>query len=243
MPQILLLNPSPRPSKRKKKPANTGVKTMAKAKAKRKKPRSAAQKAATRKMIAANRSKKRASKNRLAHVAGYYPNPIKRRKRRANPIRTARVVRRRRRNPINTAGVLGILKPAAIQAGGGLGLNYLMSFVTGYLPAQLQTGPGRSAVELAAAVGISVIGGKFLNRGTARDLAQGAATITLYNLARTTLQTSVPSIGNRLSGVDEMDWEVEGLGWTNNAMTFAPTSPSNNAGVGELYNVGELFGD
>lgn len=239
MPEILLINPSPRPSKRKRKPSKSGATKMAKVK----KRRTAAQRAATARLVALNKRRRNPAKrkstkrrrNPVGALTTLAANPIRKRRRvHASPKRIVR----RRRNPIKANMIMGVIKPAAIQAGGGLGLNLIMSFLTSYLPDSLKTGPGRSAIELAVAVGIGAFGGKVVSRGLAKDLAQGAATITMYNLAKTSIQKASPEIGARLNGYEDgMDWELQGLGYYNNAVTF-------DDGMGELYSgqgMGELY--
>lgn len=203
------------------------------------KKRTAAQKRATAKLVAFNKSRRAGKKKtkRRANPIVALPNPTKRRKRRAASVSRASV-RRRRRNPIKIDALKSVIMPAAVQAGGGLAINLLMSYVTPYLPAQLKTGVAKDAVTLAAAVGLAMFGGKFISRGMAKDLAQGAATITLYNLAKSSVTQMAPAIGSRLAGWGDMDYTVEGLGYYSNALTF------DEPGIGELYagqGMGELY--
>lgn len=241
MPEILLINPSPRPSKRKaakKKTGKTGAKTMAKR-------RTAAQKAATRKLIAFNKARKHTNAKRAGAKRRRNPmpavaamNPIKKR-RKSSGYSVRHVVRRRRRNPINLKPMT-ILKPAVTQAMGGVTVSFAMSYLTGFLPASMQSGYAKNAVELIAAVGLGMIGSKVVKRETAHQLAVGAATITMYNLAKSLINQAAPSIGSRLSG-DSMDWELEGLGWANPAMTYQ-TTDAYQGDMGEIYTpMGEIY--
>lgn len=241
MAQIMLINPSPRPSKRKKAAKQRSKKPMAKR-------RTAAQKAATRKLVAFNKSRKRGAtvkrkiKRRRNPIGALAVNPIRKRRRprvsKAAATTVGRTLRYRRRNPIKMNAIKGVIMPAAMQAAGGLGLTFGMSYLTSFLPAQLRTGMAKNAVELAVAVAIATFGGKFLGRGMAKELAQGAATITLYNLAKTTLATAVPAVGSRLAGYGDYDWNVEGLGYYTNAIAF---DNSGGPAYQDYTNVGELF--
>ena len=212
----------------------------------KRKHRTAAQKRATAKLIAFNKSRKRTNAKRAAPKrrrrnpmpAVAAMNPIRKR-RRSSGYSVRHVVRRRRRNPINLKPMT-ILKPAVTQAMGGVTVSFAMSYLTGFLPASLQSGYAKNAVELIAAVGLGMIGSKIVKRETAHQLAVGAATITMYNLAKSLINQAAPSIGSRLSG-DGMDWELEGLGWANPAMTYQSTD-AYAGDMGEIYTpMGEIY--
>lgn len=158
MAQLMLINPAKRPSKR------------------RKATRSPAQKAATRRMLAANRTRKA---------------PATRRRRR-NPVSALSTVhtrraRRRARNPIAMGGIMSSLTDAAIGAGGALAVDMAFNFLP--LPATLKTGMAGTAAKAATAIAIGTLGRKVLGR-TAGKMAAGALTVIAYDA----LKAYVPGV-------------------------------------------------
>lgn len=194
MAQVLLINPAARPSKtrqRKEKPI------MAK------KQRSAAQKAATRRLVALNKSRgskgkrvsraKPAAKRRRSASKGGYAiatvAPKRRKARRSHPITPARVasdagrkLRYRRRNPIGGGFIGDTVIPAAIGGGGAIAVDVLLGVLP--LPASMKTGAMAPLVKVAAAVGLGYAAKMVVSRKTAEQLAAGAITVTLYNVAK-----------------------------------------------------------
>lgn len=186
MPQVLLVNPAPRPSKRKA-ATRKGKPVMAK------KQRTAAQKAATRKMLAANRAKRKSSApkpRRAARVSQAKP-AAKRRARRSHPItpanvatRAGRQLRYRRKNPMGGVGefMTNTLVPSAIGGAGALALDVLLGVLP--LPANMKTGPLAPVVKVAGAVALGMGAGLVVKRRMAEQFAAGAITVTLYNVAK-----------------------------------------------------------
>jgi len=193
MAELLLINPG-----RKVKPM-----------AKKRRGRSAAQKRATAKLIAYNKSR-RAGRSRSAapkrRRARRRSNPI------ANPIvrRVARRVRRasyggrrRRRNPISIGGASGYMamfKNAVIEGGGAVALDIGFGYVNGTLPATLQRKPGTVGIGDAVKAVFTVAVGKLLNRATrglSMRAARGSLTVQAYDLASTLLPAGV-SVAGRL---------------------------------------------
>lgn len=204
--------------------------------------RSAAQRRATAKLIAFNKSRRRGSASRpkrrrtrrnpapLAALA----NPRRRRSSRRAVSR--RPSRRYRRNPSLRIGnaVNQVIKPAVTQAVGGLVLDLAMGYIP--LPAMLATGYAKSLTKVAIAVGIGIVGQKVTKGATAKSLALGAATIAIHDLLKGLVQTNMPSI--RLGGYD--DWDMAGLGYTNFAPTFNDDMAALSYDDGDM---GELFQD
>jgi hypothetical protein len=156
-------------------------------------------------------------------------NPRKRKttKRKTNPIANASNQRRkistkrRRRNPINLKGVAkkidmkniiqDSLKPAVIAAGGALSLDLLMGFLP--IPQKLKTGPMRHVIKGAGAIGLGLIAGMIVKPQTAKILATGALTVTMYDAARGMMQKAAPKFAARagwgsMSGVGYYDDEL-----------------------------------
>ena len=200
MPQVLLVNPSPRKGTTRKS-ASKGKSKMAA----RKKTRTAAQKRATAKMIAANRARSRASRS----PAKSAPRRAKRRVSRSAPVARAasprrrkykrsgaaaasqagRVLRYRRPNPIGNF-ISDTLIPSAVGGAGALALDVAVAALP--LPASMKTGPMAPLVKVAGSVGLGMLAGQLMGRKTGEQVAAGALTVTIYNLAKTTL--------NRISG-------------------------------------------
>lgn len=216
MPQVLLVNPSPRKGSTRAKAQPKRKPTMAK------KARSAAQKAATRKLIAFNRAKSRKSRparsapKRSAHrAARAAPAPKKKKSRGTTarrgpggwPItsttaasRAGRALRHRRPNPISGVGafVKTTLMPSVVGGAGALALDVAVAMLP--LPPTMKTGPMAPLVKAAGAVGIGMLAGQFLGRRTGEQVAAGALTVTVYNVAR---QMLAKASGGRIPGLGE----------------------------------------
>lgn len=211
MPQVLLVNPSTRKGA---KSARKGKKGAAMATA-RKKPRTAAQKRATAKLVALNKArrsghsaKRRPARRSTRRVRRSNPvetvmtNPKRRKARRSNPRRSSRasashagrVLRYRRRNPIG-GGIgeffSGQLVPSAIGGGGALLLDVALAVLP--IPATMKVGAMAPIVRIAGAVGIGALAGMVTNRKTAQQIAAGALTVTMYQIARGFLARTLPA--------------------------------------------------
>jgi hypothetical protein len=159
----------------------------------RKRSRSAAQKAATRRMIAARGGKRHSNpkRRRVYHAAA---------KRRHNPIHR---VYRRKRNPMSLGahGITGMLLAGLKGAGGAVAVNV----VCGFLPAALipasvagQTNYQLYAVRTALAIALGTVGRKALG-ASAREMAVGALTVNFHDFLNSVVGTTLP--GSTLRGV------------------------------------------
>lgn len=220
-----------------------------KVKRKRKKPRSAAQKAATRRMLAARGigkvKRKRKISIRTAPVAKKRRRKTKslarvtahaRVRRKHNPIRVHRK-RRYHRNPMRTGSMSSFtrhtLMPSVVGAAGALGVDVILGFLP--IPVQFKTGPMRAIVKIAGAVGIGMLASKFMKRETAHQIAAGAITVTLYDVMKGYLQQAMPTLP--LSEADVMFEEYPnlsyaGAGQTVDGMGQYVSSMSSEDGVG-----------
>jgi len=190
MPQILLVNPSPRARLRRiaEKPINRKETKMAT----RKKTRTAAQRAATAKLVKLNKtrrvSKRPASVARPARRVARVAKTVRRRS--AHRISSAkaassagRVLRYRRPNPMSF--VADTLLPSAVGGVGALALDIAIGALP--LPAALKAGPMAPLVKLAGAVGLGMLAGATLGRKTGEQVAAGALTVAIYNFSRAAL--------------------------------------------------------
>jgi hypothetical protein len=172
---------------------------------KAKKGRTAAQKRATARMLAANRAKRahnpsprRRAKRRTAAA----PIVYRRRARRHNPAHRVHYRRRRRSNPISMGHLKigSLLKAGAIGAGGAI----IVDAVMGYLPlpasvtaktnADGSTNYLNAGTKLALSVVLGTLGRKLFKRA-APTMALGAVTVEMYNLIRPMLSSVVPGLG------------------------------------------------
>lgn len=182
MPEMLLLNPSPRRRRRKN-------------------PRTAAQRRATARLVALNRARRANPKRRktarrrnpVAAPAAPVALSAARRRRRRNPLALARVTRRRRRrNPAMLGGglmrgLVPMMTDALVQGGGAVAFDVIHGQLARFLPPMLQRTPGQVGVgDAVKAVG-TVIVGRLLNgptRGLSMRAAKGALTVQAYDLVR-----------------------------------------------------------
>ena len=231
MQEILLINPSARPKKRK------GTK-MAKR-------RTAAQKRATAKLVAMNRSRRSKSsssvkrrrktyrKNPAAPV--YVQNAAAPRKRRARTMRVNPSVRRRMRsrtrNPIG--GIMPMVKDSAMGAVGAVAVSSLYSFVP--LPDMLKMGNMAYVSKGLLAVLFGIVGAKVLPRNIAGKMAAGSLTVTMYEALKDNLGGVVPG----LSGVGYFPGgRVAGSVPRMNGRPAPALSEYVNRGMGEYVNRG-----
>lgn len=133
----------------------------------RKKPRSTAQKAATKRLVALNKSKRAPTRR---------ANPIRRRKTTHHAVATTARRRRRHHNPISMHKPLAMLMPALYGAGGALVINAAMNYLP--LPAMLTTGRVRYATKFGLALLIGTFGKKVLG-AKAQAMAEGAMIVTM----------------------------------------------------------------
>jgi hypothetical protein len=238
MPQVLLVNPSPRAKPRKRRTASSPEqvaydedggeprviarkgKSRSVKMATRKKPRSAAQRAATKKLIASNRKRRaparrapaaRAPARRKRRAPAASAAPTRRRRRSATGTRrkarrpfssaaaaskAGRTLRYRRRNPIGSfADIMDSkIMPAAYGAGGALLLDVALGLLP--LPATLKVGPMAPVVKVAGAIGLGMAVGKVAGKRTGDRVAVGALTVTLYNIGKGFLRGRIPGLSD-----------------------------------------------
>jgi hypothetical protein len=177
MDEVLLINPAGRPRRKKAR-------------------RTAAQRAATRKMQAANRARRNpAARRRRRNPAPLAAAPAPRRRRRRNPaVSLARYKARRRTNPsmLSTAGLMGPLRDAAIQGAGAVAFDVAHAQLRKFLPAMLQPIPGSVGLGDAAQAIITVMIGRAL-RGPTRGLSMRAASGALTVQAHGLIKSFVPA--------------------------------------------------
>lgn len=125
-------------------------------------------------------SKRRTRRNPVAKRAAPKRNPARRAvaRARANPLKTYRRRARARRNPIGLGGITATLTNAAIGGAGAVAVDYALEFLP--LPVSMKTGWTGVAVKGAIAVGVGMIGKKFLGRN-AEKMAEGALTVLAYS--------------------------------------------------------------
>jgi hypothetical protein len=147
---------------------------------------------------ASNPRKRRAAPRRRknAYAPALMMNPRKRRARRHNPIFARRRTSRRHRNPIALGGFLNLIKDAAIQSVGSVGMDYAFGKVNAMLPATLQNLPGTISAGDAVKVLFNVVVGKLLSKptkGLSEKAALGSMTIHFRQMIETQLPASITS--------------------------------------------------
>ena len=160
-------------------------------------PKRGARTMAKRKMSALQRKyfgkghKKNAPKRRRRRAVAK-ANPAPKRRRRRNPVTVTRTRRRYRRNPTGFSinGILGQIqqgaKDGALVASGKLGVR-LVSSQFSYPDGSMMD----SAVELLAALGLGMLGSRFLGRDEARFLLAGGFDSVIENLVA---QAGIPRV-------------------------------------------------
>ena len=121
---------------------------------------------------------------------------------------------RRRRNPSGFGGglvgsAISIVKAGAIGAAGALANDVAYGFGKKFLPDALQSGWGRTGTKLASAVVLGMALNK-LFPGKGRELAAGAATVTLHEAFSGLANQMAPALPlgayeDNLLGFDEGD--------------------------------------
>lgn len=241
MPHVLLVNPAPPRKARGPRPMSASEVRQIKAAAKvynerkpkmattRKKTRTAAQRAATAKLIRFNKKRSSGAK-RAARPARKAP-PV-RQKARSSPAATSRPVRRkyrqssaraassagrtlryRRSNPIG-GFITDTLIPSAVGGAGALALNVAIAMLP--LPVAMKVGPMAPLVRVAGAVGLGMLAGQFMGRKIGEQVTAGALTVTLYDFARTQLaRLKIPGLSMYPDGVGDYIGadEMEALGY------------------------------
>lgn len=207
MNEILLINPAKRGAKRKKVNLSTrkGNAVMAKTR------RTAAQRAATARMIAANKARRKGAtgKARTTHVMVANPAP---RRRRRSPVKAHTSIKRTRRykrNPISGNSIKGMLEMGLKGALGATAVNTIHNYLAPYLPASVQGGNMGYIVRGALAVALGSFGGKLMSRPLAQQMAMGSLTVTLHDAIRDNFGAIVPGVT---------------LGYTSPGMTTFPQS-------------------
>jgi hypothetical protein len=101
------------------------------------------------------------------------------------------------------------LMPAAVGAGGALGVDLALGYFGSYLPATLQTGLPNAAVKLAGAIGIGMLAGAVAGKRVGEQAMAGAIVVTLYSVIKSQLISVMPALP--LHG-------YSGIGWVSPAM-------------------------
>ena len=188
----------------------------------RKRTRSAAQKAATRRMVAANRSRKSPTRKRSTKTV--IVQAARRTRRAAHSA--ARHIRRRLRSKGARAsmGSIGhMVKGGLIGGAGAVLVDVLASKLP--IPATMQTGVAGAATRVALAIGAGMLLGKVMNKATAHQLAAGSITVTGYNLIKSLVG---PMIG--LSAVTD----INGVGFYSPAVAPVAYGSDNISGADSM---------
>lgn len=192
-------------------------------KTRRKKGRSPAQRAATRRLVAGNKKRKRR------------PNPappgsVRKRGRRRNP--RARVFTQRNLTDYAFAATVG--------AAGAITLDVVLSYLP--LPPMFKTGiPGKIAKGAAAvAMGAVANATGLVKAGTARDMAVGALTVQFTGIGRDLLAQFAPGIALSAYMNEDYAATMPNLGYAGSGWDPSRSLSWGNSGM-SAYNVGEGY--
>lgn len=190
MPQLFVVNPSPRSGARPKRKARPMVRRR----------RTATRRRATRQVAVFRANPIRRRRRRTTHRR-YARNPSRRRLV-ANPIRRHRrrrtTVRHYRRNPSRRSGAIAanfgkMLLPAAGIGLGAVGTEILMGYLP--IPANFKTGVARHITKGAVGVAAGLILGKvFRMKRLGNFFALGAVAIAVHDAAKEMIASRMPSV-------------------------------------------------
>lgn len=138
------------------------------------------------------------AKGRAARARKPRRNPAPALRASANPVK--RRTRRARRNPIgglSGGAILAQLVGAAQGAAGAVAVDIAIKYLP--LPAAMKAGNMQHVTRAGLAIGLGLIGKKFVGRAAGR-MAEGALTVSAYGI----LKNVANSAGMKLAG-DDMD--------------------------------------
>jgi hypothetical protein len=135
--------------------------------------RTAAQRAATARMVAANKARRGRRSNPIHTVA--HAAPARRRRAVAHHVKHRA---RRRHNPISLRGPLSMLMPALQGAAGAVAVNAAIKYLP--LPIMLKSGATANLTKGVLAILLGTFGRKLFGH-TAVKMAEGALTVTATN--------------------------------------------------------------
>jgi hypothetical protein len=132
--------------------------------------------------------RRRRRRNRVHHRR-HRVHRVHRRNRRYHARRHYRRLRNPRRHGGGLGSMRGIVRnaviPAAMGAGGAVVFDVVYGYLNPYLPATFQSGWMNVIAKGAFAVGLGMVGMKFLGRERGRVMMLGALTVTAYGALRT----------------------------------------------------------
>jgi hypothetical protein len=181
-------------------------------------------------------------RRRKRRAVAVMSNPRRRHRARAHNPR-----RRYRRNPSFrglAGGIVPTLKAGAIGAVGAIGVDLVVGYSAKYLPTSMQSGIALTAAKLLAAILVGSIGNKVL-RGKGRELAVGAVTVQLHDLAKAQLMAAMPSLplGQYQQLGAYFSAGTNAMGYRNNLSTPFITTGLGGLGNARVLNAENVPGD
>lgn len=197
-----------------------------------KKHRTAAQKAATRRLVAANKARRHTKSRSRTVVVHATANPSPR-KRRRNPIKhvmhAVKHRARRRRNPIGGGGIKSLLMPAVVGTAGALVVKAAIGYLP--LPATLKTGNAATLTKAALAILLGTFGAKFIGH-KARTMAEGSLTVTATEAISALLASKGVQLGE-VSDESLIAYYAPGMTYNVPALAQQSSMGEYQSGVGE----------
>lgn len=126
-------------------------------------------------------------------------NPHRRggKRRKRHPVSLRRLTRGRRRNLIRM-DIMSSIKDSALGAGGALALDLIFAKVSPHLGTMLGSLPAQYGMKGAIAIGLGVVSDKLLKLKAAKDIADGALTVTLHEAARAAIAQFAPQLNAQM---------------------------------------------
>lgn len=120
-------------------------------------------------------------------------------KRRTSSARRSGSRRTYRKNPAPRTMMRRVIDrqvvPAAIQAGGALGVDWLYGQGAQYLPSTLTGGMMKHVTKGGAAVLLATLASNFMRNDTANQIAKGSLTVTMYEAGKDALEGAGITMG------------------------------------------------
>lgn len=135
---------------------------------------------------------------------------------RAHSRRTHSRRRHRSTNPLKLPSMGGLghqVVPALIGGAGAIGVDVALAYAAPYLPAMLTSGWGRIGAQVLAALGLSMVATKVVDRETGKAVLAGALIITAYSSLRQVLAPTLGASVKGLSGLADFS-DYQDSGWS-----------------------------
>lgn len=171
-----------------------------------------------------------------------------RRRRRSSRARRRYTVMRRNPRDVSPTSISGALINASIGAAGAVALDYIFN---NYAPASFYSSTMMTNLtKIAGAIGLGIVGGMVAGKKTGAQIAAGALTVTIYDIASQYMSGAQSGNGSGQGnggygqGQSQMGRRLgrrmsrmKGLGWTNAARNVGFPGVRNGGGYADRANL------